>query len=192
MNIKDKHRKQKKAKRYASFHWPSPKLRGQQARKKNKKTPQLNDCLNHLWLPRRSLSIVTAMSRRNIIRHYMRSDTGGLLVWHIRDMLRIIMQWCQLKAWNALRGKLECFPLARNSLSQNDGGRMVACAEVTIGTWVNSWWAIIELDSRSAALAMYDPPCKMQAGGRLYCEKKTCFPTYVFTWKAAGVITATY
>lgn len=44
------------------------------------------------------------MSSRNVIRHYMRSDTGGLLVWHIRDMLRINMQWCQLKAWNALRG----------------------------------------------------------------------------------------
>lgn len=105
-----------------------------QASKKKKKTPQLHDCLNRLVLPRRSLSIVTAMSSRNVIRHYMRSDTGGLLVWHIRDMLRINMQWCQLKAWNALRGKLECFPCAPNSLRQNEWGGMMGCAEVTIST----------------------------------------------------------
>lgn len=91
-------------------HWPSPKWGGQQTRtrrKKKKNTAATQDCLA---LPRRSLSIVTAMSSRNVIQHYMRLDTGGLLVWHIRDMLRINMQWCQLKAWNALRGGSNVFP----------------------------------------------------------------------------------
>lgn len=104
-------------------HWPSPE-RGQQSTK-GKKTSRQRDRLNRLALPRRSLSVVTAMSRRKVIRHYMRSDTGGLLVWHIRDMLRIIMRWCQLKAWNALRGGLNVFPASKQPekhwLRKNDG-----------------------------------------------------------------------
>lgn len=94
------------------------------------------------------------MSGRNVIRHYMRSDTGGLLLWHIRDMLRINMQWCQLKAWNTLRGMFS--PVAENSLRQSDWGRRATCFYHTVymkclQKWqlapsTNSSWVIIELD----------------------------------------------
>lgn len=129
---------------------------GYHLREEDKKnTPQLHDCLNCLVLPRRSLSIVTAMSSRNVIQHYMRSDTGGLLVWHIRDMLRINMQWCQLKAWNALRGSSNVFPAPKNSLRQSDWGRMMGlhhtvytecAAKWQLAPRANSWWVIIGLD----------------------------------------------
>lgn len=123
------------------------------------------------------------MSRRNVIRHYMRSDTGGLLVWHIRDMLGIIMQWCQLKAWNALRGKLECFPCAWNSLRRNDGGRTMVCAEVTISTCVNSWWVIIELDGSSLSSYCMISSMKYNRSEVVMGEKNNSFPTDCLTRK---------
>lgn len=43
----------------------------------SKKKNQPHDALNCLVLPRSSLSVVTAMSCRNVIRHYMRSDSGS-------------------------------------------------------------------------------------------------------------------
>lgn len=84
-------------------------------------------------LPRRSLSIVTPMSSRNVIRHCMRSDTGGLLVWHIRDMLGINMQWCQLKAWNALRGEAGMFSLLRKQ--PDKVGKDTWQLSITLFTW---------------------------------------------------------
>lgn len=84
-------------------------------------------------LPRRSLSTVTPMSSRNVIRHYMRSDTGGLLVWHIRDMLGINMQWCQLKAWNALRGEAGMFSLLRKQ--PDKVGKDTWQLSITLFTW---------------------------------------------------------
>lgn len=96
------------------------------------------------------------MSCRNVIPHYMRSDTASLLVWHIHDMLQIIKQAHQLKAWNALTGWSRSPKAAWDEVRVD--GRTWATDIIRAKSWCESFYTDCELLA-SVSIQEY-PACR--------------------------------